>query len=298
LGKLLRCRRTIDSRARRVRVREPSRGSGDSDARGDSDSKQRRRRSRRRGHGSRSRARVLARRPASTCPRSPGLWRRRLRVGRLSCGSGNGRGLLRRAWLRPADRPCREQRERVDVAVRFGGQANAEVDVRLSPLGVPARADRAHDLAFRDRGARSHADRSEMDERDRVAVGRANRQAQPFVRQLSDEGGDAGCGGLDVGTRGRRDVDSAVLAACIRVVLGGKRSQHRALDGPRPGSRGRAQREREQHSGRTGEQPVAQVDNHESRVAGGSAVVKLGYREPRYSRFRGIPLSRETTSAA
>jgi hypothetical protein len=182
--------------------------------------------------------------------------------------------------------------------VRFGGQANAEVDVRLSPLGVPARADRAYDLAFRDRGACSHADRSEMDERDRVAVGRANRQAQPFVRQLPDEGGDAGCGGPDLGTRGRGDVDSAVLAARIRVVLGDEWSQHRALDGPRPGSRRRGQREREQRSGRTGKQPVAHVDNHENRVASGSAVVKLGYSEPRYSRFRGIPLSRETMSAA
>jgi hypothetical protein len=133
--------------------------------------------------------------------------------------------------------------------VRVGGQANAEVDIGLCPLRLAAGADRAHDLAFLDRSPGAYSDRSEVDERDRVAVGGANRQAQPLTGQLPDERGDARCRSPDVGTGRRADVDSPVLAARVRVVLGGKRPQHRTVDRPGPGGRGRAQDERKQHPG-------------------------------------------------
>jgi hypothetical protein len=150
--------------------------------------------------------------------------------------------------------------------VRFGGQANAEVDVWLCPFGVPAGTDRAYDLALFDRRSRPHADRSQMNERDRVAVGRANRQAQALVRQLPDEGGDAGCGCSNVGAGRRRDVDSPVLAAGVRIIVSHERPQHRAVDGPRPSRCRGAQHESEQQSGHEDEQSVVEFDNQDGKL--------------------------------
>lgn len=193
------------------------------------------------------------------------------------------RGLFRqpRLRLRLTGRPRGEQRERIQIPVRVGGQTNAEMDVGLCPLGVAARPDRADDLALFNRRSRPHANRPQVDERDRVAVGRANRQAQAFVRKLPDEGGDAGCGCPDIGADRRRDVDSAVLAAGIGVIFGDERPQHRSVDGPGPGTRRRAQDKSEQEPSCEDEQSVVRFGNHKSNVSGRSAVVKFGYSDPR-----------------
>ena len=134
--------------------------------------------------------------------------------------------------------------------MRLGGQANAEVDVRLRPLGVPAGADRAHHLPLLDRRARSDADRPEMDERHGIPVGRPDGEAEPLMRQLPDEGDDARGRGANVRTGRRADVDSTVLAAGVGVVLGDERPQHGAIDWPSPGTCARAQNETEQDCGR------------------------------------------------
>ena len=86
------------------------------------------------------------------------LLRRRLNGRRL-------RGLARR----------RQERQRVDVTVRIRRVADAQVDVRLGPFGIAARADRADDVSFGDLRSDGHADRAEVDERDRPAVGGPNR---------------------------------------------------------------------------------------------------------------------------
>jgi hypothetical protein len=137
--------------------------------------------------------------------------------------------------------------------MRIGGPANAEVDVGLRPLCLAARADRAHDLAFLDCGPGAHSDRSEVDERDRVAAGGANRQAQALVGQLPDEGGDSRRRSPNLCAHRRRDVNSPVLAARVRISFGGERAQHCTLYRPRPSSGSRAQEEREEHPGRDDE---------------------------------------------
>jgi hypothetical protein len=250
-------------------------------------------------HGGRSRASAFPSGPP--CARRWPRWaRRRARnAHRLSRGSSDRHRRLRRPRLRLTGGPRRKQREWVEIAVRVSGQADPEVDVRLSPLGISARADRAHDLAFRDRGPSRHPDRAEVDERDRVAVRRPDGQAQPFAGKLSCERDDARGRGPDVGAGRRGDVDSTVLAAGVGVVLGDERPQHGAVDWPSPGTRARAQNKTEQDRRRKYDYSVALFDNHEAiRLSGGSAVVKCGYSEPRYSRFREIPVSRDTTSAA
>jgi hypothetical protein len=84
--------------------------------------------------------------------------RRRLRARGLGCArEGRGRsldgwrlhlglGLRGRRLLRRA--PRRQERQWVDIAVRIGGQADAQIHVRLGPLGLAARADRADGVAL------------------------------------------------------------------------------------------------------------------------------------------------------
>jgi hypothetical protein len=112
-----------------------------------------------------------------------------------------------------------EQGQRVDVAVRVGGQPHSEVDVRVGAFGLSAWADRPHDLSLRDCGPRSDRNRPEVDERDRVAVLGPDRQAATFSRQLAGEGDDAGRRGAHLCSRRRADVDATVLATRVRILL-------------------------------------------------------------------------------
>jgi hypothetical protein len=170
--------------AHRARLGDRNRGSGASHGRNGSRTTRGRSRPcpRPRAHDGRSRTCASARHRASSDSDSLRSGNRRIRTDRFSRGHSGRRRLLRRPGLRLTGRPWRKERKRIDVPVRIRGQTDAEVDVRLRPLDVAARPDRAHDVAFLERRARSRADRSQVDERDRVAVGRANRQAQPFVR--------------------------------------------------------------------------------------------------------------------
>lgn len=281
-GRMPRCGPRADAGAHQGRPRKRRRGSCGSRAAsplGTTRSRFPRPHGKRRDDG--SRARLLGWRTAGASRRSLRLHGREIRVERLmqrrtSRGWRLGRPRL---WL--TRRPCREKRERVDIPVRIGGQANAEVDVGLGPLGLAARADGAHDLPFLDRRPSPYPDRSEVHERDRVALGGANRQAEPLVRKLPDERRDARCRSPDFGTCGRRNVDSPMLAARVRIPFCDERSQHQTVDGPRPRTRRRAQEERQQQPGRENEHFVALSGNHESNVAGGSAVVKFDYSDPR-----------------
>jgi len=118
--------------------------------------------------------------------------------------------------------------------------------VRLTLFRLAGRANRGHDVALFDRGAGRHADRADVDERDRVAVRSANRHAEPFVRHLAGERDDARGGRAEVRPGGACDVDPAVLAAGVGVVLGRERSQDRSVGGPRPTGGRRTEDEREQ----------------------------------------------------
>lgn len=187
-----------------------------------------------------------------------GAWHRALRDRSSGPQPGNGPPRLqnqrrrRRGWrrgrrLRLAHRrrlgrrrTRGKQRERIEVPVRVGGQPDAEVDVRFGPFGVAARADRAHDLPFGERRPRRCSDRAEVDERDRVPVRSANRQAEALPGNLPRERDDAARGRQHVRPGRSADVDSAVLAAGVRVVVGDERPQHRAVDRPGPGRSARS----------------------------------------------------------
>jgi hypothetical protein len=143
--------------------------------------------------------------------RSHGGWRLHLGLGL------RGRRLLRRA-------PGRQERQRVDIAVRIGGQADAQIHVRLGPLGLAARADRADDVALRDRGPDRDPDRAEVDEGDRVPVLGPDRQAEALHGKTAGEGDDPGRCGTDVGSGRCTDVDPAMLTAGVRIATADERS--------------------------------------------------------------------------
>ena len=166
--------------------------------------------------------------------------------------------------------------------MRLGCHPDAEVHVRLGVLDLSARADGADSLALSQFGADPDADRTEMEERDRVPVLGANRHAESSVRHGPGERNHTTRGCAHVGARGRPDVHATVLAAQVRIVISQKPPEDWAVDRPAPraGPRreGKPSRHRDHHHRRS----VANFENHEpGTVTGWSAVVKFGYREGR-----------------
>jgi hypothetical protein len=163
----------------------------------------RRHRDLRRRRGTRcSRARLHGRIDAGGLGRQRGCGRRgehrRRGFGRLQGrrrGSRRSRGRRRRQWGRGLDRrSCRglgrgcritarggrerswrQETERVDVALLVGRAPDPEVDARGRLLGRPTRAHRPDRGTLRDRLPLRDADRAEVDERHRIAVGGEDR---------------------------------------------------------------------------------------------------------------------------
>ena len=210
---------------------------------------------RRRGLGERRRDRRCnrgCRRRAGGRRRGSGFRRRR------RAGSGDGkrrrRGRRHRSSARYGRRrkrhrrAGREQRERIDVAVRIVGPAHAEVDVRARRRGVLAVADHAHTCALLDDGPARDENRPELEQGHGVPVLGRDRDRPsasghgPGERDRpADRRPD---GGADVPA----DVDAAVLAAGVRVVAEHERPQHGPVDRPRP--RGGARYHEERGEGR------------------------------------------------
>lgn len=194
-------------------------------------------------------------RPRRTHPLGPdghrGGHRSRRRGDRVTC-----RRRLRRR------RPGGEQRERVEVPVRVGGQPDAEVNIRLRSFGLAARADRPHDLPLDNRRSDRQSDRSQVDEGDRVPAFGADRQAEPFARQPAGVGDDPRGWSAHLGSRRSADVDAAVLTARIGIVRGHEWPEHRPLDRPAPRCRARDVPECDEEHSRQADAYVARFENH------------------------------------
>jgi hypothetical protein len=92
------------------------------------------------------------------------------------------------------------------------------MDMGLGDFGLVAWPDRADEVAFGDRAALSHAQGPELDEGDRVSVGGPNGDSATARRHEARKGHSSACRRDHGGPEGRADVDSAVLASCVRVV--------------------------------------------------------------------------------
>ena len=136
-----------------------------------------------------------------------------------------------------------QELERVEVALGVGGTAHAEVHVRHGVLGYAARADGAHGGPFGDRRAAFDRQRSEMQQRHGVAVGRLDRDRAAARRHRPGERDQARGRRAHGGAKRRADVDAAVKAAGIGVGAEAEPLQHRPLNRPDPAVRARGRNE-------------------------------------------------------
>jgi len=124
---------------------------------------------------------------------------RRGRRCRCRCGRSGGRR-----------RPDGQEAEGIHVALRVGGDANAEVD----RAAVSGGADRP---ALGDGRAADDGERAEVEQRDGVAVGREDRERRAAARDRAGERDGSGRRREDRLARRGGDVDATVLAAGVRM---------------------------------------------------------------------------------
>ena len=143
-------------------------------------------------------------------------------------------GAGRRWAARVGDRPRRQQRLRVDVALLVDGDPDAEMNVRLRFFGLSARADGGDRGSFAHRVALSDGDRPEVLERHGVPVRRLDRERPAALGHGAGEGDDARGRSRDGRSEIAGDVDTAMLARRVRVASEGEWAEHRPVHRPGP----------------------------------------------------------------
>jgi hypothetical protein len=177
---------------------------------------------------------------------SRGRRRSRGRRPRLRRGCGRRRCGRSRRWRLGHAR--RQEGERIEITVRIGGPADAEMDVGHFLLCRSGRPDRADSLPFDHARAAGDGDRAEVDEGDRVAVGRLDRDAEPVRRQRAGKRDHSRTHGGHGATALPGDVDATVLPGGVGVAPVAKARQDRSRRRPRPGpSHGREHEQDERH---------------------------------------------------
>jgi hypothetical protein len=174
--------------------------------------------------------------------------RRRRNRGRRRRGRSRlGRGIGSRAGGR-SRRRRRQELERVDVAVRIGGDTDPEVDGDPVRLGRVGRADDPDRGTLGNGSAARHRHGAEMRQRHGQPVGGRDRDRRAAARQGAREADGAG-GRREHGYPRRcADLDAAALPARVRVRrIEGERLQDRPLHGPGPRAGGGHPDQQEQH---------------------------------------------------
>jgi hypothetical protein len=126
------------------------------------------------------------------------------------------------------------------------------MDVRLRELRVAGRTGRSHDDTLVHGGSAPDAERPELEQRDRRAGRRSDRDRLPAARNRPGERHDAGGRRPHVLSEGRAGVDAAVLSGRVRVVaIEGEAAEDRAVDRPCPRPRSsdrKRERAEDQHA--------------------------------------------------
>ena len=180
-------------------------------------------------------------------------------------------------------RPPGQERERVEVALLVGGAPNAQVHVRLARDPVGALADRADPRSLGDLLSTLHSDRSELQQRHGVAVGRADGQRTTACGNGSGERHGPRGGRAHGLTKRAAHVDPAMLTRRIRIGAEDEGSEHRPFDRPGPRLCAARNQQRDQRA-RDDREPthrrtsfvVSGVNDRTSNVAAASAVVTGG----------------------
>ncbi len=169
----------------------------------------------------------------------------------MRMGRRRRRGACRAGLSRPRRRPGagrsspgidgrahRKEGLGVDVALLVGRDADAQVDVRLGPGGLTARAHGGDGRPLRDRVALANPNRAEMLQRHGVAVGRPDRERLAAFRHGACEGHRSGRRREHVGSEIAGDVDAAMLTARIGIASEDERAEDPPTDRPCPGLSG------------------------------------------------------------
>jgi len=204
--------------------------------------------------------------------------RRRRRSGRFRCGRRLGRG------RRVGSATRRKELERIDVRLRVS-YPNAEVHVGQRVLRLSGRTGLRQHVAFRDRLAATDAQLAEMRQRCLVLACR-DRDGEAVGGDRAGEGHRAGHGCPERRAAPEPDVDASMLAGRVRIATDGEPAQYRAVSGPGPRPRGRANGERADHRHREWcEHTRCLESEHGSTVATADAIDKTRltscYRERR-----------------
>lgn len=195
----------------------------------------------------------------SGCRRDRGRWRRRTRLRRWRGGSQ------------------RQQCQRIDVALGIVRSPDPEVDVRNVHLYVARRPDRSDRLGLGDSVAGAHRDRSEVEQRDGIAVRCPDRHGAAVPGQPAGERHLSGGRCADDAAGVTAHVDPAVTVLVVFGAAEVETAQHRPVRGPAPGS-GRPRCDQCGHDHHRGCRCLAR-QHRRPNLAGGSAVVKIGYRD-------------------
>jgi hypothetical protein len=141
----------------------------------------------------------------------------------------------------------RQERERIDVAVRIGSDPDSEVDVRRSTV-VRRSRNGADSVPLAYESVLGNADRAQSDKRDRIAVFAADRDGAPASGHRAGERDRAGHGRTHARTGVTGDIDAAVLSAGIGIVAQRKGAEHLTVERPSPARRRSGQDHRRQCS--------------------------------------------------
>ena len=165
---------------------------------------------------------------------------RLVRAGRLGRVPVRRIGVLDLLRRRGSGAFRRQEGHRIHVALGFRGDADAEMEVRLRVLCDAARPDRPHDAALGDGDAAGHAEGTEVNERNGVAVGSGDRDRPAAARDGASEGDHSPGGRANGRSCGRCEIHAAVMPGSVDVFPQRERFQNRPVHGPGPGMRGRS----------------------------------------------------------
>jgi hypothetical protein len=118
------------------------------------------------------------------------------------------------------------------------------VDVRIRVLGCARRPDRADHGSLADALTARHRRRPEMDERDRIAVRRLDRDGEAVRGHRAHERDHACTWGNDLLAGLTGDVDATVLPGSVRVAAVSELLQDGPGRGPRPRTGGGGENEK------------------------------------------------------
>jgi hypothetical protein len=203
---------------------------------------------------------------------------RRVRSGGFRCGRRLGRG------GRVGSATRRKELERIDVRLRVT-DPNAEVHVGHRVLRLPGRTGLGQHVALRDRLAATDVQLAEMRQRCLV-LACCDRDGEAVGGDRPGEGHRAGRRRAERRAAPEPDIDASMLAGCVRIAADGEPAQYRAVRGPGPRPRRRANGERADHRhGQCCEHTRCLESEHGSTVAtadaGGKTRLTSCYRERR-----------------